>query len=193
MAGPRTGVSVDRRISAIASAADLAICPVSIAASAAAKNVLKFIDEPSPRKRCARDQSPAPSLSAHSEGEIFVRAVGQVPPTPERDCGKDDGERDRNQDSPHLRYLLSIRGRRHAPRVVVNNFLIAGRAFRAAGAAMTLRYQETTATAWRKGWDSNPRYPCRHAGFQDRCLKPLGHPSSFGIQGLSKAVRRGKG
>jgi hypothetical protein len=31
---------------------------------------------------------------------------------------------------------------------------------------------------WRKGWDSNPRYPCGHAGFQDRCLKPLGHPSS---------------
>ena len=31
---------------------------------------------------------------------------------------------------------------------------------------------------WRKGWDSNPRYPCRHAGFQDRCLKPLGHPSA---------------
>src|SRR3954451_11557453 len=31
--------------------------------------------------------------------------------------------------------------------------------------------------SWRKGWDSNPRYPCRHAGFQDRCLKPLGHPS----------------
>ena len=31
--------------------------------------------------------------------------------------------------------------------------------------------------SWRKGWDSNPRCPCRHAGFQDRCLKPLGHPS----------------
>ena len=29
----------------------------------------------------------------------------------------------------------------------------------------------------RKGWDSNPRYPCGYAGFQDRCLKPLGHPS----------------
>ena len=27
------------------------------------------------------------------------------------------------------------------------------------------------------GWDSNPRYACTHAGFQDRCLKPLGHPS----------------
>lgn len=35
-----------------------------------------------------------------------------------------------------------------------------------------------TGLKWRKGWDSNPRYPCRHAGFQDRCLKPLGHPSS---------------
>ena len=30
---------------------------------------------------------------------------------------------------------------------------------------------------WRKGWDSNPRYALTHAGFQDRCLKPLGHPS----------------
>src|SRR6516165_9279414 len=30
---------------------------------------------------------------------------------------------------------------------------------------------------WRMGWDSNPRCPCGHAGFQDRCLKPLGHPS----------------
>lgn len=35
---------------------------------------------------------------------------------------------------------------------------------------------------WRKRWDSNPRYPCGHAGFQDRCLKPLGHPSKSGIQ-----------
>lgn len=30
---------------------------------------------------------------------------------------------------------------------------------------------------WRMGWDSNPRYALTHAGFQDRCLKPLGHPS----------------
>ena len=29
------------------------------------------------------------------------------------------------------------------------------------------------------GRDSNPRYPCEHAGFQDRCLKPLGHPSNL--------------
>src|SRR5829696_7844081 len=32
--------------------------------------------------------------------------------------------------------------------------------------------------AWRKGWDSNPRGSCPPGGFQDRCLKPLGHPSS---------------
>lgn len=30
---------------------------------------------------------------------------------------------------------------------------------------------------WRMGWDSNPRYGLPHAGFQDRFLKPLGHPS----------------
>ena len=29
----------------------------------------------------------------------------------------------------------------------------------------------------RTGWDSNPRYPCRYGGFQDRCLQPLGHLS----------------
>ena len=27
------------------------------------------------------------------------------------------------------------------------------------------------------GRDSNPRDACTSAGFQDRCLKPLGHPS----------------
>ncbi len=31
---------------------------------------------------------------------------------------------------------------------------------------------------WRKEWDSNPRRACAHGGFQDRCLKPLGHPSA---------------
>src|SRR6266511_419023 len=30
---------------------------------------------------------------------------------------------------------------------------------------------------WRKGWDSNPRGAYAPGGFQDRCLKPLGHPS----------------
>ena len=30
---------------------------------------------------------------------------------------------------------------------------------------------------WRKRWDSNPRNARTLAGFQDRCLKPLGHSS----------------
>src|SRR5207248_190060 len=33
--------------------------------------------------------------------------------------------------------------------------------------------------------DSNSRYPCRYAGFRDRCLQPLGHLSK------SKTVKLG--
>ena len=32
---------------------------------------------------------------------------------------------------------------------------------------------------WRREWDSNPRWACTHGGFQDRCLKPLGHLSRW--------------
>ena len=32
---------------------------------------------------------------------------------------------------------------------------------------------------WRRGGDSNPRYPSGYAGFQDRCHQPLGHLSSY--------------
>jgi cell division protease FtsH len=35
----------------------------------------------------------------------------------------------------------------------------------------------TAMEKWRRRWDSNPRYALTHAGFQDRCLKPLGHSS----------------
>jgi hypothetical protein len=41
---------------------------------------------------------------------------------------------------------------------------------------------EGPAQIWRRGWDSNPRRRCRLAGFQDRCLKPLGHPSGARFQ-----------
>ena len=40
---------------------------------------------------------------------------------------------------------------------------------------------DAPAGTWRKGWDSNPRWACTHGGFQDRCLKPLGHPSSTAV------------
>jgi hypothetical protein len=44
----------------------------------------------------------------------------------------------------------------------------------------TLPFVKTMAcyNTWRKGWDSNPRESCPSGGFQDRCLKPLGHPSA---------------
>ena len=35
----------------------------------------------------------------------------------------------------------------------------------------------TQGLKWRMGWDSNPRDGLPPAGFQDRCLQPLGHPS----------------
>ncbi len=38
--------------------------------------------------------------------------------------------------------------------------------------------------AWRMGWDSNPRGGCPPGGFQDRCLKPLGHPSPSSMSTL---------
>src|SRR5690606_21762110 len=34
-----------------------------------------------------------------------------------------------------------------------------------------------TAEPVRRGWDSNPRCPRGHVGFQDRCIRPLCHPS----------------
>src|SRR5690554_4661591 len=38
---------------------------------------------------------------------------------------------------------------------------------------------------WRRGWDSNPREARASAGFQDRCLKPLGH-----LSGMFRSPRR---
>ena len=31
---------------------------------------------------------------------------------------------------------------------------------------------------WRRGWDSNPRYPCGYNGFRDRPIQPLSHLSA---------------
>lgn len=54
----------------------------------------------------------------------------------------------------------------------------------------------TQGLKWRRGWDSNPRYSLLHAGFQDRCLKPLGHPSrqliSRAFPDSGKAANRSK-
>jgi hypothetical protein len=36
----------------------------------------------------------------------------------------------------------------------------------------------TVQTEWRRERDSNPRYPLRYSGFQDRLFQPLTHPSA---------------
>ena len=33
---------------------------------------------------------------------------------------------------------------------------------------------------WRRGWDSNPRWPLSHSGFRDRCTNPLCDLSASG-------------
>lgn len=45
-------------------------------------------------------------------------------------------------------------------------------------------YQES----WRKRWDSNPRTALTVAGFQDQCLKPLGHTSLPATLGRANAI-----
>jgi hypothetical protein len=47
----------------------------------------------------------------------------------------------------------------------------------------------TESVVWRKGWDSNPRWSFPHGGFQDRCLKPLGHPSMAIMRYITFAIR----
>ena len=46
---------------------------------------------------------------------------------------------------------------------------------------------------WRKGWDSNPRWAFTHGGFQDRCLKPLGHPSNALLLRPGRGARQLRG
>jgi hypothetical protein len=45
------------------------------------------------------------------------------------------------------------------------------------GAVRNAHFMRVFCICERKGWDSNPRGACAPGGFQDRCLKPLGHPS----------------
>src|SRR5277367_3860411 len=40
-------------------------------------------------------------------------------------------------------------------------------------------------TEWRRERDSNPRYPLRYSGFQDRLFQPLTHPSAAVIRILT--------
>ena len=43
---------------------------------------------------------------------------------------------------------------------------------------------------WRREWDSNPRYSYPYSGFQDRRLRPLGHPSAVYFISKLRPCRR---
>ena len=43
-------------------------------------------------------------------------------------------------------------------------------------------------TIWRRERDSNPRYPFRHNGFQDRRYQPLTHPSAERMRSVSTSL-----
>ena len=45
-------------------------------------------------------------------------------------------------------------------------------------------------TAWRRGWDSNPRDPFGPNGFQDRRFQPLTHPSGTAILRCGRGERK---
>ena len=44
---------------------------------------------------------------------------------------------------------------------------------------------EAEGVGWRRGRDSNPRYPCEYAAFRVRCFQPLSHLSD-GLHGASR-------
>ena len=51
----------------------------------------------------------------------------------------------------------------------------------------SLKALTTQGSSWRRGWDLNPRYPCRYAAFRVRCIRPLCHLSA----GTNCEVRAG--
>ncbi len=77
---------------------------------------------------------------------------------------------------PRRKARLCDAGERELPRKIHRVF----------GSWVMMRTVETnTGGPWRKEWDSNPRGGHPPAGFQDQCLRPLGHPSSSALIGTS--------
>ena len=48
----------------------------------------------------------------------------------------------------------------------------------AARGTIVTKNQYLNASTWRRGRDSNPRYPCEYAAFRVRCFQPLSHLSA---------------
>ena len=94
-------------------------------------------------------------------GDVPARCLTGLSPLGRPEC---DG-RDRpvqSSDVPRKRALNTLQNRGHNSMVSLKITVI----------------QHIIQDTWRMGWDSNPRGTCAPAGFQDRCLRPLGHPSA---------------
>ena len=52
--------------------------------------------------------------------------------------------------------------------------------------------KKSSETAWRRRWDSNPRCAFTHAGFQDRCNRPLCHSSGIERGKQKRSIRKGR-
>ena|SRR5215472_9467337 len=48
----------------------------------------------------------------------------------------------------------------------------------------------TTIVDWRRGRDSNPRYPCEYAAFRVRCFQPLSHLSEAASPSARLLIRQ---
>ncbi len=84
--------------------------------------------------------------------------------------------------------------RRHHLRALSQRVEVADREVRIIGSKSNLLQMLTAASGvksatpgvrssvlhWRRGGDSNPRYPCEYSGFRDRCVQPLCHLSNPG-------------
>src|SRR6185369_552816 len=53
---------------------------------------------------------------------------------------------------------------------------------------LTMNKAGPEGVSWRRGWDSNPRYPFGYNGFRDRPLQPLAYLSAGGIPILAQVA-----
>jgi hypothetical protein len=97
------------------------------------------------------------------------RTVSSPGPKRHSFCGRRGFRRHRSQQRATTGHIG------HKPRKILDKFEFATEP---KNASITMNY------AWRRGWDSNPRYAHAHNGFRDRPVRPLRHPSAIEFVGL---------
>ena len=130
--------------------------------------------------KAIRDQAQADADCAHA----LVESAGQQATTPAmvqkfartaRERIRIDGDGYRRE---HLRALAQrVEVAEKEVRIIGSKGDLLRTLAAASGVKSATPGVRSSVLKWRMGWDSNPRYACTYGGFQDRCLKPLGHPS----------------